>query len=155
MATAEQTTQRVRRILAGTMKLPLQRLGDSLVLRFENMSTQVLVRVHERATRDGEPTSTVEITAPVLRNLDPSPELFEYIARGGPKSTFGHLVVMDEQDRPGKLFLFLAHHLLGDYLDQDELSTAVFTVLYLADDLDDELQRRFGGDRPADLWTDR
>jgi hypothetical protein len=40
--------------------------------------------------------------------------------------------------------------LLADYLDEDELSTAMWSVIGTADELDDELQKQFGGKR----WVD-
>jgi hypothetical protein len=40
--------------------------------------------------------------------------------------------------------------LLADFLDEDELSTALWAVIYTADELDDELQKQFGGKRYID-----
>ena len=60
------------------------------------------------------------------------------------------LYEVDEEDGSQTGFLQFAYTLLGDYLDEDELGTALWTVLFTADRLDDELQAQFGGRR----WTD-
>jgi hypothetical protein len=40
-----------------------------------------------------------------------------------------------------------SHSLLGDYLDEEELGRAVGGMLFVADNLDDELEKQFGGSR--------
>jgi hypothetical protein len=59
---------------------------------------------------------------------------------------FGHLSLTENKD-DNRLKLWLTHSLLGDYLDVEELKTAVAGMASNADRLDDELQARFGGDR--------
>ena len=61
------------------------------------------------------------------------------------------MVAYDNNDAPGKLFLLMSHTLLGDYLDEAELSGALFAMLGTADKLDDELKEKFGGKRLADF----
>jgi hypothetical protein len=51
---------------------------------------------------------------------------------------------------PGLVGLLMSHTLLGDYLDEKELETAMWGVLGAADTWDDELQQKFGGKRWAD-----
>ena len=63
---------------------------------------------------------------------------------------FGHVTVQDDSNNPGKLFLMMSHTLLGDYLDEGELSGALYAMLGTADRLDDELKGKFGGKRLAD-----
>ena len=43
------------------------------------------------------------------------------------------------------------YNLLGDNLDEPELTTTVVMLLGTANRLDDELQKKFGGKRSADL----
>jgi hypothetical protein len=44
----------------------------------------------------------------------------------------------------------VVHTLLGDFLDEGELSAGMYGVLWAADEQDDILQKRFGGKR----WSD-
>jgi hypothetical protein len=46
--------------------------------------------------------------------------------------------------------VWLAHNLLGDRLDREELIASVGMLAVVADHLDDELKDRYGGQR----WTD-
>ena len=61
-----------------------------------------------------------------------------------------------EEDEDGTLSLFLVHKLLIEDLDASELTAAVYSVALTADELDEDLQKRFGGKRCQDVfgWTD-
>ncbi len=142
---------KVQRLLTGPMRLKIELQGDTIGVVFSTVSTQIHIRILEWGkSDDGEPRSLVRISAPLLRGVDPSPALYEYLAREAPRHWFGNVSVWDDENNKGKLFLSFAHTLLGDYLDEDELSTAMYGVLHNADELDDKLQQRFGGKR----WTD-
>ena len=62
--------------------------------------------------------------------------------------TSRNLVAIHAED--GTISLMFRYALLADYLDEDELSTAMWSVIGTADELDDELQKQFGGKR----WVD-
>lgn len=151
MATVEQTMMKVQRILTGPLNLSIQLHGSTLSVSFADMSTQVHISVLDWGTnQDGEPRTIVRVSAPILRSVDPSADLYEWVAREGSNYIFGHVTMIDDTEDPGRLFLLMTHTLLGDYLDQDELASAMWGVLGTADDLDDQLQQRFGGKR----WVD-
>ena len=151
MASVDQTMMKVQRILTGPMKLAVQLQGNVLMVRFRDASTQIQIGVIDWApTKEGEPRSLVRISSPILRSVPPSPALYEWIAREGGRYYFGHVSAVDDPNDAGKLHLFMAHTLLGDYLDEAELAAALWGVLGSSDDLDDELQKRFGGKR----WVD-
>ena len=151
MATVDATMMKVQRILTGPMGLRIQLQGDLILVFFQNSSTHVNVRVVDWGkTKDGEPRTLVHISSPVLRGLKPSPELYEWVAKDGTKFWFGHMQLFEDQKAPGTLLMMMAHTLLGDYLDEAELSSALFAVLGSADEWDDKLQARFGGKRGAD-----
>jgi hypothetical protein len=99
--------------------------------------------------KNGDPQTLVQLSSPILWEVEPTPALFEYIARSS--YYFGHITVYDDSDAPGKLFLLMSHTLLGDYLDEEELSSALYAILGTADKLDDELKQKFGGKRLADF----
>ena len=148
MANVDQTMMKVQRLLTGPMGLKIQLQGDTVGVVFTDSSTQVHIRIIDWGkTKDGEPRSLVRISAPILRGVKPTPALYEYIAREAPRLWFGNIAVWDDEESPGTLSLTLGHTLLGDYLDEEELRAAMYNVLGSADDLDDVLQKRFGGKR--------
>ena len=151
MATVDATMMKVQRILTGPMKLRVQLQGNTMFVQFSDASTQVSMTVADWGPgRDGEPRSLVNISSPILWAVPPSPALFEWIAREGGQYFFRHVSAADDVRDQGKVFLSMNHTLLGDYIDEEELASAMYAVLNTADQLDDELQKRFGGRR----WSD-
>ena len=148
MATGDQTMMKVQRILTGPMGLRVTLSGDVLTSTFSDTSTAINVRVLDFGkSKDGEPRTLVRVFATVLRGVQPSPALYEYIVRQAPTRWFGNIAVYDEQDAPGKVYISFGHTLLGDFLDEEELAAAVWNVLGGADELDDLMQKQFGGKR--------
>ena len=151
MATVDQTMMKVQRILTGPMKLRIQLQGNTMYVQFSDSSTQVSLTVADWGpNKDGEPRSLVNISSPILWSVPPTPQLFEWIAREGGRYYFGHVTAADDIRDQGKVFLSMNHTLLGDYIDEEELASSMYAVLNTADQLDDELQKRFGGKR----WSD-
>jgi len=152
MANVDQTMMKVQRLLTGPLGLRIQLQGDTIGVVFTDSSTQVHIRIIDWGkTKDGEPRSLVRISSPILRGVKPTPTLYEYIAREAPRLWFGNIAVWDDEESPGMVSLTLGQTLLGDYLDEEELKSAMFSVLNSADELDDVLQKRFGGKR----WVDK
>ena len=89
----------------------------------------------------GDNSASVRIVAPIVNDAPSSPELFKYIAIDG-SYRFGHLTC---QEKDGKVSILFVHSLLGDFLDPDELKLAVFLMARTADELDDEIVKKFGG----------
>ena len=150
MATAEQTMMKVQRLLTGPLGLRITLDGDSIGVRFTDISTSVQIRVQDWGKdKEGEPRSLVLINSLILRNVKATPALFEWVARNGGTRWFGHIEVYDDKE-PGQVYLMMSHTLLGDFLDEKELETGMWAVLTAADNWDDELQKQFGGKRWAD-----
>ena len=150
MANADATMMKVQRILTGPMGLRISLLGSTIAVSFTDVSTRVNVSVTDWGTnKDGDPSSLVQLSCPILWEVDPSPALFEWVARSS--YYFGHITAYDDSSAPGKLFLAMAHTLLGDFLDEEELSSALYAMLGTSDNLDDELKGKFGGKRLADF----
>jgi len=103
-------------------------------------STQVFVRVMQHPNDE---STIVSVWAPVLAQVEPTAELFEYVATKTDSWFFGHLSV--EMDEQGLAFIAMSHRLLGDFLDLDELMFVVVGIGQVADRIDDELQVMFGG----------
>jgi len=151
MANADATMMKVQRILTGPMGLRITLQGSTIGVTFTDSSTRVNLAVQDwGVNKAGDPSSLVEITSPILWEVEPTPALYEWIAREGGKYYFGHVAAYDDSSAPGKVFLMMKHTLLGDYLDEEELHWALYGILGTADKLDDELKEKFGGKRLAD-----
>jgi hypothetical protein len=152
MSNVDQTMMKVQRILTGPMGLRISLQGNTITVTFSDSSTRVNLGVQDYGVnKAGDPSSLVQLSAPILWEVDPSPALYEWIAREGGKFYFGHVTAYDDTSAPGKLFLMMSHTLLGDYLDEEELHWALYAILGTADKLDDELKEKFGGKRLADF----
>jgi hypothetical protein len=86
---------------------------------------------------------TVKIVAPIVHDTPVSPEVYKYVATEG-SYKFGHLSC---NEKDGKVSVYFAHTLLGDFLDPEELKMAVFLLAKSADEVDDEIVGKFGGKR--------
>ena len=91
-----------------------------------------------------EDGSVVHVESPTVTGADASPELFHYLATNSHHHEFGHLGALETGD--GKATITFGHSLLGEFLDPAELRTAVIAVAFTADQLDNELAARFGGE---------
>jgi len=147
MGSIEQTMMKVQRIMTGPMGLQVIVQGDSFRVTFRDTSTFLTLRVAEIGKDDeGEARTVVLVTCPILREVTPTPELYEWVARTGGSRWFGHVEAHDSEAE-GKVDLIFSHTLLGDYLDQPELESAMWGLLSVANAWDDELQPMFGGKR--------
>lgn len=104
-------------------------------------STRIFVSTR---THDDNDWTWVTLQVPLLLHVEETPAVFEYVALHSDDYIFGHL----SATRSGEdLSIFFTHSLLGDYLDEDELVRAVGGMLFVADEIDDELEKQFGGRR--------
>jgi hypothetical protein len=99
-----------------------------------------------------EGATLVRLYSPVL----------EKVTKAGNERMFEEFSVLNDRFIFGKLYwtgtnedksigsIYLEHMLLGEYLDADELKTALFATALTADEIDDELKAKFGGER----WSD-
>src|SRR3990172_12530146 len=113
MATVDQTMMKVQRLLTGRMALRIQLQGDTIGVSFSDSSTQVHIRVIDWGkNKDGEPRTLVRVSSPILRGGQPSPALYEYLAREAARLWFGNVAVWDDEETKGLLSLTLCHTLL-------------------------------------------
>ena len=146
---------RVLDMLTEGLGLPVQLRPDNEVLvELPDASTAVFIRfiAKEFEAEEVEDQVFVHVSSPLLRGLTLTPELYRWVATEGATYDIGcvQLYEINNEDGSQSGFLRFAYTLLGDYLDEDELGTALWTVLFTADNLDDELQAQFGGRR----WVD-
>ena len=150
MSTTAEAKEKVLSILTDGMELH-PRLGknNSIQVAFSDSSTVVNLNFVTQEFDGKAPAQTfVYLTAPMLRDLQPTLELFKWVAVQGTGYRLGCVEAFEEE--AGTIFLRYKYVLLADFLDEDELSTALWAVIYTADDLDDELQKQFGGKRYID-----
>jgi hypothetical protein len=139
----EQVQIKVQRIL--TEELGLVRLGSDGAIILENDSATGFVRVLEW----GDDQTIVKVSSTVLWDVPLVPDLFQWVATEGQLRWFAHYRVLPGEDGTGELVL--EHDLLGEFLDPAELIETVISVMMGADEMDEDLQSRFGGMRSADL----
>lgn len=145
MPTVDQVKNKVLRILASKLQVKTDEDGD-VIIHYE--STVGVVSVRELGDDDGLRV-LVQVRAIVLWDVKRTPALYEWVASEGTNYLIGHVRCLKSQNS-GNTNLWLEHNLIGDNLDENELMSAVGFVLNQADELDDELQAKFGGRRQID-----
>ena len=138
MANVALVKEKVQNILVNNFNgVELTKQGG-FTLRHESARAFVKVWAPDESER-----TFVSIEVPLLFNVKPTPQLFEHIALHADDHVFGHLSA--SQGDEGILVMF-SHSLLGDYLDSEELTSAIYSVLGSGNHLDNELQAQFGGE---------
>lgn len=83
----------------------------------------------------------------VVTDITVTPELSYYLLRANNGIHFGRFALDNEDD------IVFEHSLVGSTCDQIELKHSVTTVIRLADDYDDEIVARWGGQRALERWS--
>jgi hypothetical protein len=138
MTKTEMVQQRIGEILAAS-GYPFSTEDDGRY-RVSRGSSAVFIRAHEWQER----FVIVELLCPVLDEVACSEGLLEKLNALNEKLYFGKAYW-----RAGEVWL--AHNLLGDHLDSAEFVSCVGLMAVVADRIDDELQKRFGGKRFCDF----
>jgi hypothetical protein len=113
------------------------------VFKFPFESTVGFGEVHDM----GDGLFILNVFAPVLLGVPITNELAHYVATED--HDIGNLRLTPDSDgRTGNLFF--QYRLVANDVDPSELRQAVARVVLTANDLDDKLQRRFGGNRMVD-----
>lgn len=110
---------------------------------FRRGSARLFIRIREHSIRQGHTHLIVELNAPLLTDVVPTEALWKHVALHADNWVFGHLWASEEND--GTATLILTHRLLGNFLDAEELKSAVAGLAVAADQLDNPLQQQFGG----------
>jgi hypothetical protein len=95
----------------------------------------------------GTGDALVTTRAYVVTGIDLTPELTYYLLRANDSIYFGRFALDCEDD------IVFEHSLVGSSCDRIELKHSVTTVLRLADEYDDEIVARWGGQRALDRWV--
>lgn len=92
--------------------------------------------------RDNE--AVISTRAYVVTGAELKPELMHYLLRENDRMSFGAFGVDEDGD------IFFEHTILGSTCDQPELKSSVLSVVLVADEYDDEIVARWGGQRAID-----
>jgi hypothetical protein len=133
MASVEEVHQRIIDVL-NEANVSFGTKADRLFIR--QGSAAVFIKV-EAWLNDH---TVVELVCPVLKNVERSTALLEKLDQLNKGLFFGKAYTHDNG-------VWLAHNLLGDHLDPEELLAALGLLARVADKLDDELKGSFGGQR--------
>jgi hypothetical protein len=142
-AELDQLTLKVQRILMDFLNDV--RLTDDGGFMVPYQSTMVIVRPRDL----GDDRTVVIVYGLVNQNVPVSPALYEWVATNTDNYMFGHIGLKVNEDGATANIVF-SHTLLGDYLDPEELRNAIGAIATTSDEIDDEIQDRFGGER----WMD-
>lgn len=138
MTSVNDVKAKVQRILTSHGTVRLGKEGEFIIV---NNSAVLWVEVAEGF---GDAEVIIDFTVPMVSDVPLTSALYEWVATDGQNFRLGStFVVKDDDDKTGSLFFSYA--IIGDDLDESELMTSVFALLYTCDDLDNNLQKRFGG----------
>lgn len=92
----------------------------------------------------GDHQSCVRVLSWVVTGAEQSPELHVFLLRSNLGMRFGAFGIDDGGD------IMFTHALHGETVTHDALMFSVYGVAQVADDMDDEIVQRFGGQRAVD-----
>jgi hypothetical protein len=109
----------------------------------------VLIRVLVN-TEDVPEQPFVNVVAFVLLNVKDDIKIYKYLMTE--KSFIFNKWEVEEGEDKGSINLFLTARLLIDDLDASELGFAIMSTAVIADEVDEEIQKKFGGKRCLEVF---
>ncbi len=137
MASVAETKDRVQRFLT---QLGQVTIDDKGRYSMRNGSARIFVEVSELGDQ-----TWVSLVCPLLLQVPTSPALYEYVALHADDYKYGTLSLGLNPENSGEAMILFTYGMLGTTLDPDELKLAVALLADTADDLDNQLQDKFGG----------
>ncbi len=92
----------------------------------------------------GEDDATITTRAYVVTGVELTPDLMHYLLRENDRMRFGAFGVDQDND------IFFEHTIVGSTCDMEELKSSVLAVVYTADQYDDQIIQKWGGQRAVD-----
>jgi hypothetical protein len=139
MAAVADVKEKVQRIISS--KFGSVRLDEDGRIVFPYESAMLFVSIKSFG-KDGV---RVTFVVPMVKNLRISNELCRWVAIEGQKTLFGSCR-LDDSNGENDGWVFFEHSILGDDLDESELLNALVLVAAGANDLDNQIYDRFGGE---------
>lgn len=140
MASVKQVQSKVQSIL--TTELGSVRVAADGEIKINYESTLVTIAVEDYGNNE----TIVVITAIVTSGTKETPALYKFLNDTNANLRFGSLQYLSGNPS----VMILQYTILGDFLDPEELLNAVRAVVLIADKLDDEIVKEFGGKRFID-----
>jgi hypothetical protein len=141
MATVDDVKKKVQRILADELgSVEIDRDGD-FVVKHESAVTFIQCR-----PRNNKPDADIVVRAfcPLVTDVPLTPALYEWVAVDGQEYFFGGCrVLRDDNGKTGRVDF--GDSIVGGDLDPNELLNLVYSVVFTANALDNELRDKFGG----------
>jgi hypothetical protein len=100
--------------------------------------------VYVRAIPIGDKKAGVEVFSHVVVGIDVTEELMRYLLTANLKLVLGAFGLAIGKE--GKATILLTHTVLGETMQREELYASVTAVARVADEMDDELVTKFGGE---------
>ena len=141
MPGVDEIRSKVQRILQ-SKDLRFEVQGDEFWIPYETTKCRVAVRPFGKKT-------VVDLAAIVVADVKVTSKLKEYLGDRSAGFVLGNLALLSVEGQKNGVVIF-RHAILGDYLDADELMTSLAAVVTTADELDEQLQQKFGGRRAVD-----
>ena len=104
--------------------------------------------VYTRVFPIGDKKAGVEVFSYVVACVEVTEELMRYLLTYNLRLILGAFGLAIGED--GKATVLLSHSILGDTLSRDELYASVSAIARVADDLDDQIVKAFGGKTALD-----
>ena len=110
--------------------------------KIQNESAHIFVSVDHGFGSQG---LVVKLNCPMVNRVPLSPNLYRWISIEGRNYPLGGAYLIPHANRTHGEIWF-GHNFVADDLDESELLGSLYPILVAANDLDDELVRRFGGE---------
>ncbi|HOD05119.1 MAG TPA: YbjN domain-containing protein, partial [Anaerolineaceae bacterium] len=91
-----------------------------------------------------EDDATITTRAYVVTGVELTPDLMHFLLRENDRMRFGAFGVDQDND------IFFEHTIVGSTCDMEELKSSVLAVVYTADQYDDQIIQKWGGQRAVD-----
>lgn len=140
------------------LKEKTERYLKDVVDRFEAVEDSyrvcygsTVVSIEPELWNEPEDRTILRLIAVVLAGVPKTdPQMFEDLSRLNDTYRFGkfYWTATEEDEEEG--IIFIEHQMLGEFMDFEEFKQVLISLAYAADEVDDELQVRYGGDR----WID-
>ena len=93
----------------------------------------------------GDDAAWLQSYSPVVKGADINGDLALYLLKKNEGMRFGAFGLADDGT------IFFNYSVIADTVDKEEFKACILAVAQTADDLDDEIVKRWGGQRVADL----
>jgi hypothetical protein len=136
MDAVTETRSKVQHYLTKNGRVEIDKDGD---FTFQAGSSRVFVRVLDW----GDGDSVVSVWAIVAAEVPATPDLFRAVATSTDSYMLGHLGC--QLGDGGTALITFSYRILGNVLDEEDLTHAAIAVASTADTMDDDIVARFGG----------